>query len=473
MFFGSLPDGTPVVVKCPVLDEFSLKLFDTERAVNIKLSQQTGGLSVPWCKMVGEVNIPEPTPIAGDLARIGIVWEKEGSGVSLEEYFAKGNDLYNVLSCQESPLQSQNGLLRPELAKNVMGQMLIGVLQMQNKGIMHRDVKPSNTLVVPNDPQHQLKIIDFGSSCDWGDPLKRGLGDATCDLMYAPPEQKLHLLNPGKFDTFSVGMIGFRVLFPSLTRGGVSFEWPGGRFQQFAEQYLPEYDWDVRRWVVECAESGLGGITSKECQEAIDSPEVAELMEVIYKLLDKTPSKRLGAQQAINMLGPEWSERAKLEVRVRQAAEQQQKALEDQKRREEERRTEEEKRLRAAQERAAAQKRKAAEEDAIRASKAEEQRLRQLLASGDSNDREAALGTVRKQGGAGSGGFFGRIFRRKQAGEAGEALVLPDASELGDDDIANIVPETWREGKQFYRDRQFVFKVEEIVVAFRSDGSRR
>ena len=66
------------MVKCPVLDEFALKLFDTERAVNIKLSQQTGLLSVPWATMLGEVNIPEPIPMDSDLARIGIVWEKEG-----------------------------------------------------------------------------------------------------------------------------------------------------------------------------------------------------------------------------------------------------------------------------------------------------------------------------------------------------------------------------------------------------------
>ena len=26
-----------------------------------------------------------------------------------------------------------------------------------------------------------------------------------------------------------------RVLFPSLTRGGVTYDWPGGTFQQFAE----------------------------------------------------------------------------------------------------------------------------------------------------------------------------------------------------------------------------------------------
>lgn len=138
VFYGSLPDGTEVVVKCPVLEEFSLKLFDTERAVNIKLSKQTGALSVPWATMLGEVNIPEPIPMRSDLARIGIVWEKEGAGVTLEQFLSQGKDLYSTLKCRERPLQAKNGVLRPELCRNVMGQMLIAVLQMQEKGIMHR-----------------------------------------------------------------------------------------------------------------------------------------------------------------------------------------------------------------------------------------------------------------------------------------------------------------------------------------------
>ena len=130
--------------------------------------------------------------------------------MTLEQFLSQGKDLYSTLKCRERPLQAKNGVLRPELCRNVMGQMLIAVLQMQEKGIMHRDIKPSNTLVVPNDPEHTLKIIDFGSSCDWGSIEKRGLREATCDPMYAPPEQKLQLLNPDKFDVFSVGMIGIR-----------------------------------------------------------------------------------------------------------------------------------------------------------------------------------------------------------------------------------------------------------------------
>ena len=133
--------------------------------------------------MLGEVNIPEPQPIAPDLARVGIVFRKEGMGRTLEEYLATNKDLYGVLKCREAPLQASKGLLRPELCRNVMGQLLIGTLQMQEKGVMHRDIKPSNTVVVPDDPEHQIKIIDFGSSCDWGSLDKRGLGDATCDPM--------------------------------------------------------------------------------------------------------------------------------------------------------------------------------------------------------------------------------------------------------------------------------------------------
>jgi hypothetical protein len=41
----------------------------------------------------------------------------------------------------------------------------------------------------------------------------------------------------------------------------------------------------------------------------MEEPQITELMEVILKLVDKSPSKRINAQQAINLLGPEWAER--------------------------------------------------------------------------------------------------------------------------------------------------------------------
>eukprot|EP00961_Rhodomonas_salina_P140531 1890919-Rhodomonas_salina.3 len=46
-------------------------------------------------------------------------------------------------------------------------------------------------MLLPEDKEHPLKIIDFGSSCDWSDPLKRGIGEATFDPMYGPPEKTI------------------------------------------------------------------------------------------------------------------------------------------------------------------------------------------------------------------------------------------------------------------------------------------
>lgn len=230
VYYGKV-DGQECVVKCPILQEFSLKLFDTERAVNIKLNKASGDLNVPWAQMLGEVNIPGDTPTrasscwdppwGGDppcptthlgyanacnsaqqgwmpclslwhgcaesigmpdsVARIGIVWKKEGDGSTLEDYLQGGKDLYKAL--RVDPSQDKGTNLCRDLSLKVMAEMLQGLVLMQEKGIMHRDVKPSNTVVTPNDPKHQLKIIDFGSCCDWSDPLKMGLGDATNDPM--------------------------------------------------------------------------------------------------------------------------------------------------------------------------------------------------------------------------------------------------------------------------------------------------
>jgi hypothetical protein len=55
---------------------------------------------------------------------------------------------------------------------------------------------------------------------------------------------------------------------------------------------------------------------------------------------------------------------------------------------------------------------------------------------------------------------------------------LPDIANIGDDDIANTVPQTWREGREFYRDRQVRRLLALLVQQYtyrrlRSCGSRR
>lgn len=87
-------------------------------------------------------------------------------------------------------------------------------------------------------------------------------------------------------------------------------------------------------------------------------------------------------------------------------------------------------------------------------------------------------GSAQAQARQSVGNFFGNMFGKRQGPPVAdtEQAGMPASIELGDDDIANIVPEAWKEGgrgSQFYRNAGFTFRVGEIVVAFRSDGSRR
>jgi serine/threonine protein kinase len=83
-----------------------------------------------------------------NVARIGIVWKKEGDGSTLEDYLQGGRDLYKAVVI---PAESKGSVAKSELCRGIMAQLLLALLQMQEKGIMHRDIKPSNTLVVPGD----------------------------------------------------------------------------------------------------------------------------------------------------------------------------------------------------------------------------------------------------------------------------------------------------------------------------------
>ncbi|MGB1594779.1 MAG: hypothetical protein ACPIOQ_18620 [Promethearchaeia archaeon] len=67
---------------------------------------------------------------------------------------------------------------------------------------------------------------------------------------------------------------------------------------------------------------------------------MAELMKLLYKMLDKDTFRRVSVQQAINELGPEWQARCLQEQKIKKETEAQQKALEEANRREEATRTE-------------------------------------------------------------------------------------------------------------------------------------
>ncbi len=87
------------------------------------------------------------------------------------------------------------------------------------KGIIHRDVKPSNVLIAPYDGKSLVKVIDFGIAKAVGEKLTErtlftGFGAVVGTLEYISPEQAE--LNNQDIDTrsdvYSLGVLLYELL---------------------------------------------------------------------------------------------------------------------------------------------------------------------------------------------------------------------------------------------------------------------
>lgn len=102
----------------------------------------------------------------------------------------------------------QAGLPAPQV-KNLMYQLLKGIVHCHERRIMHRDLKPSN-LLIDQDGQ-QLKIADFGLARTFGLPLKSYTHEVVT-LWYRAPEvllgSKIYGLG---IDMWSIGTIFYEM----------------------------------------------------------------------------------------------------------------------------------------------------------------------------------------------------------------------------------------------------------------------
>eukprot|EP00189_Rhodosorus_marinus_P013483 CAMPEP_0184744244 /NCGR_PEP_ID=MMETSP0315-20130426/7057_1 /TAXON_ID=101924 /ORGANISM="Rhodosorus marinus, Strain UTEX LB 2760" /LENGTH=349 /DNA_ID=CAMNT_0027215909 /DNA_START=200 /DNA_END=1249 /DNA_ORIENTATION=+ len=281
VFFGKDDNtGTDIVVKCPKDVPLAMNLLETEKYVNNKLSAVNGR----WAEYMGSFSVPYEADVPLGTMRTCLVWRKEGDGSTLDDYLSKLPSyrlpqLCGVFEQSTSPLQRQT-------CKFVVKELLQCLIEMQEHGIMHRDIKPANIVVSP-EAKRPFKVIDFGSSCDWHTPLKRGLSTATCDPVYAAPERRLNMFSPHKFDVFSVGLIGMQVLMPSLRE-----QWQVSDFSY----RLEKYDYDLVRW---CTGILDGGGSCSVVQEVRSLYDDEELLPVLVQMLRKDPTKRASAEGAL------------------------------------------------------------------------------------------------------------------------------------------------------------------------------
>lgn len=113
-----------------------------------------------------------------------------------------------------------------ESIKMLLVDIIEGVAQMHERGVVHRDLKPANVLVsglcdIPGKQPCRAKVGDLGESCYAGAPGKRPLFVARCSGMSGTPlymAPETYREEPATFanDVWAVGMMLYEVLFDGL-----------------------------------------------------------------------------------------------------------------------------------------------------------------------------------------------------------------------------------------------------------------
>jgi hypothetical protein len=113
--------------------------------------------------------------------------------------------------------------MSPARARRVARQLCAGLSHAHERGVVHRDFKPDNILVIGEDEEHERACIaDFGlaiSTADDGDDARLTTSGIVCTPAYAAPEQLVGGAIDRRADLYALGC----TLFEMLTGGIMPF----------------------------------------------------------------------------------------------------------------------------------------------------------------------------------------------------------------------------------------------------------
>jgi serine/threonine protein kinase len=134
--------------------------------------------------------------------------------------YLEGEDLATALE--------RDGALPWPRARRAMRQMIRGLREAHEIGVLHRDIKPSNVfLVARRGRTEQVKLLDFGiakasdPAAMFGEHLT-GFGQVLGTIDYMPPERLLGEPGDVRSDIYSLGLVMFEMLTGQ-------HPWPRGR----------------------------------------------------------------------------------------------------------------------------------------------------------------------------------------------------------------------------------------------------
>lgn len=107
----------------------------------------------------------------------------------------------------------QQGRVKIREALYFVMQILRALQHAHDKGIVHRDIKPQNIMLISNGT---LKVTDFGIATFSRDETKTMTGTAIGSVHYISPEQAKGSVTDAKSDIYSVGVVLYEMLTGSL-----------------------------------------------------------------------------------------------------------------------------------------------------------------------------------------------------------------------------------------------------------------
>ena len=126
---------------------------------------------------------------------------KSGDVAYIAMEFLEGRELRDILN--EKPLLPLVQVL------DLVGQVALGLAYAHEHGIVHRDVKPSNIMILQDD---HVKITDFGIARMASAAVRTQTGMVLGSPKYMSPEQVMGKLTDQRSDIFSLGIMLYEML---------------------------------------------------------------------------------------------------------------------------------------------------------------------------------------------------------------------------------------------------------------------
>jgi serine/threonine protein kinase len=139
----------------------------------------------------------------------------------IKKIYAISKDISNERKTGSATLKQlieQQGSLRWKDALQYVVQILRGLQHAHDHGIVHRDVKPQNIMVLEDGT---IKVTDFGIARFARSEQKTITDKAIGSVHYISPEQAKGELTDEKADIYSVGIVLYERIFTQSTNGRI------------------------------------------------------------------------------------------------------------------------------------------------------------------------------------------------------------------------------------------------------------